>query len=78
MHSDAEIMKIKGFAPVMKEQERYQVVASCRYVDEVCEGFPFLFTLETLNQLKVTCPTILEDSIVFFFVSENLTSLYAL
>ena len=36
VHSDAEIAKHKG-PTVMKEQERYALIKSCKWVDEVVE-----------------------------------------
>jgi len=49
VHSDAEISKHKG-PPVYNEQERYKMVKSIKWVDEVVENAPYVTTLETLDK----------------------------
>lgn len=51
VHSDAEIEKNKG-PPVMTEEERYTMVESCKWVDEVVRDAPYVTTLETLDQYE--------------------------
>lgn len=51
VHSDAEIARNKG-PPVMKEQERYLLARSCKWVDEVIEDAPYSPTIELLNSLN--------------------------
>lgn len=51
VHSDAEIARNKG-PPVMKEQERYFLARSCKWVDEVIEDAPYSPTIELLNSLN--------------------------
>ena len=52
VHSDAEIMKHKG-PPVFTQEERYKIVKSIKWVDEVVEDAPYITTLETLD--KYSC-----------------------
>jgi len=49
VHSDAEIQKHKG-PPVMTEQERYEAVRSCKWVDEVVEGAPYVTQLDLMDK----------------------------
>ncbi|KAJ3293809.1 Ethanolamine-phosphate cytidylyltransferase [Borealophlyctis nickersoniae] len=49
VHSDAEIAKHKG-PTVMKEDERYEAVAACKWVDEVVKDAPYFTTVEMLDQ----------------------------
>jgi ethanolamine-phosphate cytidylyltransferase len=49
VHSDAEVMRNKGI-PVMSEQERYDSVRACKWVDEVVEDAPYVTTLEVMDQ----------------------------
>ena len=49
VHSDAEILKHKG-PTVMKEDERYEAVAACKWVDEVVPDAPYYTTVEMLDK----------------------------
>lgn len=49
VHSDEEIAKNKG-PTVMKENERYAVVASCKWVDQVVPNAPYYTTVEMLDK----------------------------
>lgn len=49
VHSDAEIRMHKG-PPVFTEEERYKMVRSIKWVDEVIEGAPYVTHLETLDK----------------------------
>ncbi|CAG9318526.1 unnamed protein product [Blepharisma stoltei] len=51
VHSDAEITRNKG-PPVMNEQERYQLVRACKWVDEVMEEAPYSPTIQLLDSLN--------------------------
>lgn len=51
VHSDAEIAKHKG-PPVFTQDERYKIVKSIKWVDEVVEDAPYITTLETLDKYK--------------------------
>lgn len=48
VHNDEEITKHKG-PPVFNEQERYKMVRSVKWVDEVVEGSPYQTQLEDLD-----------------------------
>lgn len=49
IHSDEEITKHKG-PPVFTEEERYKMVRSIKWVDEVVENAPYVTTIETLDK----------------------------
>ena len=48
IHSDEQIVTYKR-KPIIKDTERYQIVRSCRYVDEVIEDAPLIMTEEFLK-----------------------------
>lgn len=50
--SDADTERLKG-RTVMAEQERYDAIKHCRYVDEVIEGCPWLITPEFMEDHQV-------------------------
>ncbi|KAI8374328.1 uncharacterized protein BYT42DRAFT_400159 [Radiomyces spectabilis] len=52
VHSDAEIEKNKG-PTVMREQERYDAVAACKWVDEVVPNAPYNTTVEILQKYNI-------------------------
>jgi ethanolamine-phosphate cytidylyltransferase len=52
VHSDAAIRENKG-PPVMKEQERYEAVRSCKWVDEVVEDAPYMTELAVLERHNI-------------------------
>ncbi|CDS08409.1 hypothetical protein LRAMOSA09772 [Lichtheimia ramosa] len=52
VHSDAEILKNKG-PTVMKEQERYDAVAACKWVDQVVPNAPYNTTVEILKEYDI-------------------------
>ncbi|RKP18555.1 Nucleotidylyl transferase, partial [Rozella allomycis CSF55] len=49
VHSDEEIRKHKG-PTVMNQEERYEAVAACKWVDEVVPNAPYFTTVEILDQ----------------------------
>ena len=49
VHSDEEVQRNKG-PPVLTEQERYKMVRSVKWVDEVVEAAPYTTELETLEK----------------------------
>ncbi|VDM52080.1 unnamed protein product [Angiostrongylus costaricensis] len=49
VHNDEEISLHKG-PPLFTEQERYRMVESIKWVDEVVEDAPYVTTVETLNR----------------------------
>jgi len=51
VHSDAEIIKHKG-PPVFTQEERYKIVRSIKWVDEVVEDAPYITSIETLDRYK--------------------------
>ena len=40
VHSDAEIIRVKG-PPLVPERERYEMVKQCKWVDEIIEDVPY-------------------------------------
>jgi len=49
VHSDKEIASYKR-KPIIEETQRYEIVRSCKYVDEVIEAAPLVITEEFLNK----------------------------
>jgi len=49
VHTDEDIKRHKG-PPVMNEQERYEAVRSCKWVDHVIEGAPYVTEVSVLKQ----------------------------
>lgn len=49
VHSDAEIIKHKG-PPVFTQEERYKIVKSIKWVDEVVQNAPYITSLDTLDR----------------------------
>jgi len=47
VHSDASTAQYKR-TPIISEEDRYKMVSSCRYVDEVIEDAPLCITLDFL------------------------------
>ena len=52
VHTDSEVQRIKGSAPVTPEQERYAALRACKFVDEVIEGAPYVPTKEWIDTLR--------------------------
>ena len=52
VHSDEEIKKHKNRAPILTEDERYNLVKGFKWVDEVVKGVPYITTLETLDKYE--------------------------
>ena len=52
VHSDEEILRNKG-PPVMHEDERYEAVEACKWVDEVVRASPYVTQLEMMDQYRI-------------------------
>lgn len=52
VHSDDEIKKHKG-PPVLSEEERYQAVEACKWVDQVVRAAPYVTSLKILEDHHV-------------------------
>lgn len=52
VHSDEEIMRVKG-PTVMNQEERYEAVRGCKWVDLVVEDAPYTTDLEMVLKYKV-------------------------
>jgi len=55
VHTDEEITKNKGCPPVMNEEERYEMVAAIKWVDEVAKGAPYVTSLEWMDKFGCDC-----------------------
>lgn len=53
VHSDEDITSYKRL-PIIPEQDRYEIVRSCRYVDEVIEAAPLVITKDFINTNKIS------------------------
>lgn len=49
--NDNEIVKNKGSAPVMNNEERYNALAACKWVDEIIRDAPYDLSEEWVNHL---------------------------
>eukprot|EP00123_Amoebidium_parasiticum_P005577 comp16739_c0_seq1/m.15047 comp16739_c0_seq1/g.15047 ORF comp16739_c0_seq1/g.15047 comp16739_c0_seq1/m.15047 type:complete len:393 (-) comp16739_c0_seq1:586-1764(-) len=52
VHSDAEIEKNKG-PTVMNEEERYRMVAACKWVDEIVRDAPYVTDLQMMDDMNI-------------------------
>ena len=48
VHTDEEIEKHKG-PPVFNQEERYKLVRSIKWVDDIVEGAPYVTYLQTMD-----------------------------
>nr|CCC54014.1 putative ethanolamine-phosphate cytidylyltransferase [Trypanosoma vivax Y486] len=51
-HTDGEITRYKG-PPIMREEERYEALRACKWVDFVVEGYPYVTRLEDMRRFEV-------------------------
>lgn len=51
-HSDAEIVRVKG-PPIMLEDERYEALRNCKWVDYVVENYPYSTRLKDLALFEI-------------------------
>jgi ethanolamine-phosphate cytidylyltransferase len=49
IHSDEDIEKYKRL-PIIPEQDRYEIVKSCKYVDEVIESAPLVISKDFIKK----------------------------
>ena len=52
VHSDKDVASYKR-APIINEKDRYEMVKSCKYVDEVLRGAPLIITEDFLKKYKI-------------------------
>ncbi len=52
VHSDKDTASYKR-TPIIPEEQRYEIVRSCRYVNEVIENAPLLITEEFIDENKI-------------------------
>ena len=52
IHSDEDVGKYKRI-PIMEQEHRYQIVSSCRYVDEVIKAAPLEITEEFIKKNNI-------------------------
>ncbi|KAH9578628.1 Cytidyltransferase-like domain [Trypanosoma melophagium] len=51
-HSDEEIIRYKG-PPIMHEEERYEALRACKWVDFVVENYPYVTRLADIDRFEV-------------------------
>jgi ethanolamine-phosphate cytidylyltransferase len=51
-HSDEEIIKVKG-PPIMHEEERYEALRACKWVDFVVENYPYSTRLKDMVLFEI-------------------------
>lgn len=52
VHSDEDISSYKR-SPVISEEDRYEIIRSCRYVDEVIEAAPLVMSKEFIEENNI-------------------------
>lgn len=52
VHSDKDIAEYKRH-PIINEEQRYEIVRSCQYVDEVLEGAPLIMTKDFIQRHEI-------------------------
>ena len=52
VHSDEDVRSYKR-APIITEEQRYEIVKSCSFVDEVIEAAPLIITEDFIKQYKI-------------------------
>jgi len=52
VHSDLDTAKYKR-KPIIEESQRYEIIESCRYVDEIIENAPLLITEEFMKEHQI-------------------------
>jgi ethanolamine-phosphate cytidylyltransferase len=54
IHSDKSVESYKR-KPIIEDSQRYEIVKSCRYVDEVVEDAPLVITRDFIEQNSIDC-----------------------
>ena len=52
VHSDKDIAEYKR-QPIINEKQRYEIVRSCKYVDEVLESAPLIMTKDFIERHEI-------------------------
>tara|TARA_R110000765_G_C18536910_1_gene560377 strand:+ start:64 stop:456 length:393 start_codon:yes stop_codon:yes gene_type:complete len=52
VHSDKDISKYKR-KPIISEQDRYEIIRSCKYVDDVIEAAPLMMTEKFIKYYNI-------------------------
>ncbi|MAK56875.1 MAG: glycerol-3-phosphate cytidylyltransferase [Pusillimonas sp.] len=52
VHSDKDVSSYKR-KPIIPQEQRYEIVRSCKYVDEVIEASPLVITEDFINKHKI-------------------------
>jgi|3_EtaG_2_1085321.scaffolds.fasta_scaffold03210_5 cytidyltransferase-like protein len=52
VHSDEDVASYKR-DPIISEKDRYQIIKSCKYVDEVIEAAPLIISEEFLKKHRI-------------------------
>ena len=52
VHSDKDIAEYKRH-PIISEEQRYEIVRSCQYVDEVLESAPLIMTKDFIQRHEI-------------------------
>ena len=60
VHSDKSVESYKR-KPIIEEDQRYEIVRSCRYVDEVIEDAPLVITRSFIEQHGIGCVIHVDD-----------------
>ena len=58
LNPDSEVIKYKGSAPVNTDEERYEVIKACKWVDEVVRDVPYVLDEKYLHEFvfgKMQC-----------------------
>jgi len=52
IHTDTDVASYKR-KPIISEKDRYEIIRSCRYVDEVIESAPLIITEDFIKKNKI-------------------------
>ncbi|EPY30399.1 ethanolamine-phosphate cytidylyltransferase [Angomonas deanei] len=51
-HTDEEVMRFKG-PPIMHDEERYEALRACKWVDYVVENYPYCTRLKDMERFEI-------------------------